>query len=50
MTKQEAKEPEEIKEPVVQVLADKEEAEKAPKPAKKKTVIQKKFAKYAKGK
>lgn len=50
MSEQDYKEPETIQEPDVQVLAVKEEAPKATKPAKKKKVIQKKFAKYAKGK
>ena len=54
MVEQVKNEPEEIKEPIVQVHAEKEveEAAKAnqSKPAKKKKVVQKKFAKFAKGK
>lgn len=54
MVEQVKNEPEEIKEPIVQVQADKE-VEEAPKakqakPAKTKKVVQKKFAKFAKGK
>lgn len=53
MVEQVKNEPEEIKEPIVQVAE--KEVEEAPKanqskPAKKKKVIQKKFAKFAKGK
>lgn len=49
MTEKAKKEPEEIKEPEVQVIEETVEATKA-KQEKKKKVIQKKFAKYAKGK
>lgn len=50
MSEQDYKKPEIIQEPEFQVLAVKEEAPKATRPAKKKKVIEKKFAKYAKGK
>lgn len=50
MVKQDLKEPEEQpKEPEVQVTAG-ESTKNEPQPAKKKKVIQKKFAKFAKGK
>lgn len=53
MAKQDLKEPEEIKEPEVQVLAEREVVEapkaKQTRPAQKKKVL-KKFAKFAKGK
>lgn len=50
MAKQDLKEPEEIKEPEVQVLGGESKEDKTePKPAKKENVL-KKFAKYAKGK
>lgn len=53
MAKQDSKEPEEIKEPEVQVLAEREVVEapkaKQTRPAQKKKVL-KKFAKFAKGK
>lgn len=52
MIEQVKNEPEEIKEPIVQVHAEKEVEAKAnqSKTAKKKKVVQKKFAKFAKGK
>lgn len=51
MAKQDLKEPEEIKEPEVQVLGGESKEDKPePKPAKKEKIVLKKFAKFAKGK
>lgn len=50
MAKQDLKEPEEIKEPEVQVLASESKEDKPePKPAKKEKIVLRKFAKFAKG-
>lgn len=50
MAKQDLKEPEEIKEPEVQVLGGESKKDNEPKPAKKEKTVLKKFAKFMKGK
>lgn len=51
MAKQDLKEPEEIKEPEVQVLGGESIEDKPePKPAKKEKIVLKKFSKFMKGK